>query len=116
MTIEEVLRALADGHKINDRTWDAEGYIYLSGEVIKCEKGLTQDFDILATLVDPYIWHEPKPKKRYWQWKLNVRGHWFRNATYMDDNGFYSDGTRYFESREWDKMEKIKIEDDYIEV
>ena len=63
-------------------------------------------------------WHpytEPKKLKRFWQWK--VRGdYWYRPDFYLDDDGIDTAGSQFYTRNTWESLEKIKIEDDYIEV
>lgn len=125
MTIKEVLRALADG-KIVKAECDSlvyyikvqDGTVYHSSTAYHSsftDSGGYTGFSFKADYTYS-IFEPPKPKRRYWQWKLNADGQWWRHTYYLDDKGFYTDGTGYFESGEWDKMEKIKIEEDFIEV
>lgn len=71
------------------------------------------DFLKCETLDDVQALIKPKEKKRYWQWKLNTFTGWERINPYLDDNGYDTKGVVL---KDWDKMEKTKIEDDYIEV
>lgn len=119
MTIEEVLRALADGKKVKAECGSLWFYLKIQDGTIlysSLEDGGGSTGFSFGTEYTYSIYEPPKPKKRYWQWKLNVDGQWWRHVNYMDDKGFYTDGTRYFEGSKWDEIEKIKIEDDYIEV
>lgn len=118
MTIEEALRALADGKKVRAECGSLVYYIKVEHGTIFYslpEDGSGSTGFSFGTEYTYSIHEPPKPKKRYWQWKLQGRT-WVRHSQYMDDDGRCSDGTRYFESREWDRMKKIKIEDDFIDV
>lgn len=60
-----------------------------------------------------------KIKKRYWQWKFKSlgSGYWYRLETYLDEEGRNTeDELAPFYGKEWMSLEKIKIEDDYVEI
>lgn len=62
---------------------------------------------------EEYIPPVPRKRtKRYWQWKINKTA-WHKSGNYLDDNGRDTYGKSY---KGWSEIEKIKIEDDYIEV
>jgi hypothetical protein len=58
----------------------------------------------------------PKTKKRSWQWKIRDNC-WYRTSSYYDDEGMDTYGGQYSSNGDdWHMLDKIKIEDDYIEV
>ena len=60
-----------------------------------------------------YPYTEPKKLKKYWRWR--VRSYcWLKPDEYLDDIGVDTSGHTRYEN--WHSLEKIKIEDDYIEV
>lgn len=58
-----------------------------------------------------------KPKKRYWLWSTKNKGFcsgdWIKQLKYYDDNGYTTTGHL---SEIWDKLEKIKHENEFIDV
>jgi hypothetical protein len=61
-----------------------------------------------------------KPKKRYWAWKIKHPGigYWHRVEDYVDEQGIRTDGKNYLlgGNETWSSIDKIKIEDDFVEV
>jgi hypothetical protein len=56
----------------------------------------------------------PKQKTKYWQWKVKgLDGFWYRHHIYYNDEGFNTKDERL---NGWEKSEKIKIDNEYIEV
>jgi len=57
----------------------------------------------------------PKAKRKYWLWSIeNYDGIWIKNYLYLDDCGMDTKGNRQY-SR-WEKLEKIKHENEFVEV
>jgi len=69
--------------------------------------------DIRLTL-SQFTLTPPKKLKRYFQWKLDNGSGWFRRDEYICDNGQGTGGYDVFNN--WSGLEKIKIENDYIDV
>lgn len=64
--------------------------------------------------------YPPKTKKRYYQWMINdpCRG-WEKTNIYYNENGFSTTGylfTTFSNEQRWYELEKIKCEDDFIEL
>lgn len=61
----------------------------------------------------------PKEKvlKRFWAWRIKPsdHSHWVRGSCYMDDEGVFTSGDRPY-GEKWSEREKIKIEDDFVDV
>lgn len=60
---------------------------------------------------------ESNPKKRYWLWSTKNKGFcsggWIKRLKYYDDNGYTTTGHLF---GMWDEMEKIKHENEFIDV
>jgi len=56
----------------------------------------------------------PKVLKRYHQYKISSNGYWKRMSLYVDEEGKDTMGEHQFS--QWDLVDKIRIEDDYIEL
>jgi len=61
----------------------------------------------------------PKKLKRYWQWKVcpgraPAERRWLKDPEYLDESGRNTSGQGTY-SR-WEEMQKIKIEDDFVDV
>ena len=87
-----------------------DGYVHFN------EKGILVDnFGTrrCLTFTDHEEWHPyEEPKKRYWQWKIK-NAYWLRKDIYLNDNGLSTNNARLYNN--WDTMEKIKIESDFID-
>jgi len=62
---------------------------------------------------EKYTFTPPEKTKRFWQWKLCIDDMWFRCSAYYDDAGRTTKGECY---RDWGRMEKVKFEDDFVDV
>jgi hypothetical protein len=60
------------------------------------------------------IYEPPKEKKKYYQWKINRGGIWYRPDHYLNDEGKNTNG--YLPCDDWSTIEKIRIDDDFVEV
>lgn len=119
MTIEEVLKALVDGKTVKAECGVMCFYLKIQDGTIlhsSLEEGGGSKGFSFGPEYTYSIYEPPKEKKRYWAWKIKVGGYWYRNLNYMDDNGFRSDGSMHHLNTAWNEMEKIKIEDDFIDV
>lgn len=56
----------------------------------------------------------PKQKKKYWRWKIGENTGWYCHDHYLDESGLSTGGWRYINF--WDDKQKIKVEDDFVEV
>lgn len=67
-----------------------------------------------------YHVEKPKQKKRYWAWRVRCEttGCWNKCKGYLDDKGNFAGAYDCMgrDEKVWDKTEKIKDENDYIEV
>lgn len=119
MTIEEVLRALVDGKTV--RAEDGSWIVYVGmreGTVVYSSdpNNLINTSFSFDTSYTYSIYEPPKPKKRYWQWKLcDPSGRWIRNDYYTDEEG-KTTGSGATVASFTTAIERIRIEDDYIEV
>jgi hypothetical protein len=107
----EMYEHLVKGGKLRDKNWPKEEYVNLNeeGELVDNEK---DSCDIL--FANPHNWEIYKePKKRYWIWKVKAPS-WFKTSEYLDDQGNNSLDDVWIEN--WDSVEKVKIEDDFVEV
>jgi hypothetical protein len=64
-------------------------------------------------LNDWELYKKPKGKKRFWIWSVND-SFWSKDLAYVDDKGIDTDGNTYYSA--WDKLEKIKHENEYIDI
>jgi hypothetical protein len=61
------------------------------------------------------IYEPPKEKKKYYQWKLKrIFGYWHRTNSYLNDEGKNTNGYLLYD--DWSTIEKIRIDDDFVEV
>ena len=78
----------------------------------------THDYEFFPRL--ELVEKREKPKKRYWAWKIKHPGigYWHRVEDYVDEEGSRTDGKEYLlgGNKTWSSIEKIKIEDDFVEV
>jgi hypothetical protein len=58
----------------------------------------------------------PKQKKKFWQWKVKYskEGAWQRPDTYLNDLGMATNGVAAW--KDWQDLDKVKIENDFVEV
>jgi hypothetical protein len=104
---KEIYEALLSGKKLKYKESNAIIFLGNNGMINGCTAwsfSMPSDFE---------IYEEPKPKKRYWIWRLK-KGSWYRPMRYLDDKGRDTSGDKQFS--DWDETEKIKIESDFIEV
>jgi hypothetical protein len=60
---------------------------------------------------------ESRPKKRYWLWRIKSKTTgWYKHSSYMDDDGNFTDGYIPYSKKNWNDMEKIKHESEFIDV
>ena len=57
---------------------------------------------------------KPAKKKRYWIWKVKIYAYWSKSTSYISECGKKTDGNLY--GAGWNDLEKVKIEDDWIDV
>jgi len=98
--------------------------IWIKGEektiiVLSCGDRFIEDMIYVQEEAECYYINQisltpPKQKKRYWQWKIKDK-EWFRADRYFDENGNSTIGGHYI-GTSWHLLDKIKIEDDYVEV
>jgi hypothetical protein len=62
---------------------------------------------------EEYTLTPPKKTKRFWQWKICCGRAWIRGDLYRDDDGMATNGG-FFPN--WCGMEKVKFEDDFVDV
>jgi len=71
-----------------------------------------RDFnDLTGTDFIPYI--EPKKKKKYYLYNINGNEGWCRTIRFINDEGYDTHGNK---DALWDQTEKVKLENEYIEV
>lgn len=113
LTIFEVFSALGEGKKITRGKAPSGRYIELTDMGIIDNTGKAVPTDKMRLRPDWEIYEPPKPKKKYWQWKVCDTYGWHRPHCYYDDDGVDTAGDQ---NRDWDGVEKIKIEEDFVEV
>jgi len=60
----------------------------------------------------------PKQKKRYWIWSFQskISAEWIKHSEYLDDDGKLTNGKDSFTNVHWHELNKIKHENEWIEV
>ena len=64
----------------------------------------------------------PRKNKRFWLWSIKndnwykITTYWYKITTYLDDNGLDTDGDKYQSEEDWEVCEKIKHENEYIDI
>ena len=126
-TLDEVIKEeLAKGKKLGEiklvmKAWTNKKYWFspVFKDIISNWHGFDSNNCHHFFYYDTDSWHpytEPKKLKRFWLWAIKRQeDSWFKCSTYMDEKGFDSVAEGIF-FKEWKSLEKIKIEDDYIEV
>lgn len=120
MTLREFLKDKTLPVKVRSKYWMDDEYLnilYLgSDKAFYRDEENEEDSWPLADVTDGnwQLYVEPKLKKKYWRWRFNNLGLWMPTPIYLDESGRDTTGLAY--SNYWETADKIKIEDDFVEV
>ena len=117
-TKKEIYEALIAGKTLESDTNGALIKLNKSGNTVHSDIGRENWGCYNETFSIPENWsiyEPPKEKKKYYQWKIcDTNSKWYRPDSYLDGEGMNTEGKPY--SFIWSTLEKIRIDDDYVEV